>query len=192
MASGMLRALLAVLAVIYPLLVYAGISHLGASTYGLLLAIIVILRLQGLSHDDRKQLMLPTTIAFTYAVVVALMNDETLLRLYPALINAMMLMAFGRSLLEPPSLIERFLAARGTAISAAGRVYVRNVTAAWCVFFASNGCIAVYTALFTSLDTWALYNGFLAYIIMGLLFCVELVVRHFYRLRHPEQQGADG
>jgi uncharacterized membrane protein len=40
-----------------------------------------------------------------------------------------------------------------------------------------NGLIACYTAFFTSLETWTLYNGLIAYILMGLLFAGEYVVR---------------
>lgn len=192
MISGTLRALLAVLAILYPVLVYVGIGYFRPGVFGLLLAVIVILRLTGLSSEDRRQLLVPTTIAFVYAVAVALSDNATLLRFYPAMINAMMLLAFGRTLLDPPSLIERALKARGTDIDEEGRIYVRHVTAVWCVFFAINGSIAIYTALYSSWQTWALYNGILAYIAMGALFCIELIVRHIYRSRVESQRRADG
>ena len=188
----MLRALLGVLAIVYPVLVYAGIGHLRPGVFGLLLATIAIMRMKGLSEGDRRQVLLPIAITFIYAIAVALTDNATLLRFYPALINAMMLLAFGRTLLNPPSLIERVLTSRGTQISAEGKVYVRNVTVVWCVFFVINGSIASYTALYSSWQTWALYNGFLAYIAMGALFGIELIVRHYYRLREAQQRRVDG
>jgi uncharacterized membrane protein len=37
--------------------------------------------------------------------------------------------------------------------------------------------MALYTALFTSMATWTLYNGLIAYLLMGLLFAGEYLVR---------------
>ena len=48
-----------------------------------------------------------------------------------------------------------------------------------------NGSVALYTALFTSLATWTLYNGFIAYLLMGTLFAVELLCRTHLRKRQP-------
>ncbi|MEM9056131.1 MAG: hypothetical protein AAGD86_01565 [Pseudomonadota bacterium] len=192
MTGGWLKALLGALAVAYPLLVYAGIGHFRPAVFGALLAALAMLRLTGLPSAERHQLLLPTALALGYAIAVAVTDNALLLRFYPVLISATMLLAFGRTLLEPPSLIERFLAARGTELDDAGRAYVRNVTAVWCVFFIVNGGIAAWTALFGSWELWALYNGLLAYLLMGGLFCVELIVRHFYRARLAHQQQADG
>jgi uncharacterized membrane protein len=55
--------------------------------------------------------------------------------------------------------------------------YTRKVTIAWSLFFAVNGLIAWYTAVFASFDTWALYNGAVAYVLIGLMFTAEWLIR---------------
>ena len=40
-----------------------------------------------------------------------------------------------------------------------------------------NGAIALYTATLTPLATWALYNGFIAYLLIGTMFGAEFLVR---------------
>jgi uncharacterized membrane protein len=56
------------------------------------------------------------------------------------------------------------------------------VTQVWCIFFAVNGALALVTALWASAATWSLYNGVIAYLLMGLLFAGEYGVRcHFKR-----------
>ncbi len=45
------------------------------------------------------------------------------------------------------------------------------------LFFCLNGSIALYTAILADLDLWALYNGLLAYIAMGVLFSIEYLIR---------------
>ena len=61
--------------------------------------------------------------------------------------------------------------------------YTRRVTQVWCVFFTVNGAIALYTALYASSALWSLYNGFLAYIFIGLLFAGEYCVRRRVMVR---------
>ncbi len=55
--------------------------------------------------------------------------------------------------------------------------YCRNVTLVWCCFFIVNGSIALMSVFGDSYRFWALYNGCIAYILMGLLFAGEYIVR---------------
>jgi uncharacterized membrane protein len=51
------------------------------------------------------------------------------------------------------------------------------VTFAWCAFFIGNGAIALYTAMFASFASWTLYNGLIAYLLIGAMFGGELLTR---------------
>ena len=55
--------------------------------------------------------------------------------------------------------------------------YCRSVTRVWCAFFVANGAIALFLAAVGDREAWALYNGVVAYGLMGLLFGVEFTVR---------------
>jgi uncharacterized membrane protein len=68
--------------------------------------------------------------------------------------------------------------------------YCRRVTLIWVFFSAANGMVAYDTACCTSLKIWSLYNGFLAYIMVGLLFTVELIYRS-WRFRRYSGFPAD-
>lgn len=106
------------------------------------------------------------------------------LKFYPVLVNASMLWVFGSSLLRPPSAVERMARLTEPNLSPAAVVYTRRVTCVWCVFFVANGGIALATALWASPEVWTLYNGCIAYVLMGLLFAVEYGVRQRVRARH--------
>jgi len=55
----------------------------------------------------------------------------------------------------------------------------------WCGFFVLNGAIALGTALWASEAVWSLYTGVISYVLMGLLFAGEYLVRlRFKRLHH--------
>jgi uncharacterized membrane protein len=99
-------------------------------------------------------------------------------------VNAALLSAFIYSLIVPPSMVERFARLREPELTVAAMYYTRRVTQIWCVFFAINGAIALITALWASAALWTIYNGFIAYLLMGLLFTGEYLVRWRFRLRH--------
>jgi uncharacterized membrane protein len=104
-------------------------------------------------------------------------NELLTLRFYPAIANAAMLLLFSWSLWSPPSVIERLARLQHTDLPPEGVVYTRRVTQVWCGFFIVNGSIALATALFSSVEIWSLYNGLIAYLLMGILFIGEYLVR---------------
>jgi uncharacterized membrane protein len=108
------------------------------------------------------------------------------LKLYPVLVNLLMLGVFGYSLLAPPSLIERFARLQEPELSPAAVQYTRRVTQVWCGFFVVNGTIAAGTALWATARTWFLYNGVIAYVLMGALFGGEYLVRLRFKRRHHD------
>jgi uncharacterized membrane protein len=62
--------------------------------------------------------------------------------------------------------------------------YTRKVTQVWCGFFVINGSIALGTAIWASPEVWTLYNGVIAYVLMGLLFGGEYLVRLRFKRAH--------
>ena len=76
---------------------------------------------------------------------------------------------------------ERLARLHDPELDAHGVAYTRRVTIVWCGFFILNGGIALATALWASEQTWALYNGFITYALMGLLMGGEWLVRRRVR-----------
>jgi uncharacterized membrane protein len=99
------------------------------------------------------------------------------LKLYPVLVNAVMLALFAASLRWPPSAVERMARLRHPDLPPRGVAYTRRVTWVWCGFFVANGALALITALWASERVWSLYNGLIAYVVMGVLFAGEWLVR---------------
>jgi uncharacterized membrane protein len=119
------------------------------------------------------------------ALIAVWANVLLPLKLYPVLVNCAMLAVFGYSLISPPSMIERFARLTEPNLPLAGVAYTRSVTKVWCGFFVINGSIALVTALWASEAVWSLYTGVIAYVLMGVLFVAEFLVRgRFKRLHH--------
>jgi uncharacterized membrane protein len=165
---------------LYPVLIFAGLQFLDARTVGACVLVALLARYRGqaarlaagFSAGQFAALGLPPLLGL--AVVAT--NSETLLRLYPASISASMLILFGVTLIQPPSMVERFARLEQPELTPARVRYTRYVTEIWCLFFVANGAIAAYTA-FASREIWALYNGLIAYLLMGTLFAGERLFR---------------
>ena len=184
MLMGLKRLLPVLSWLLYPIVIFFGLRLTEPRYVALMLVVILLLRrnrqaarlLASLSRVDLAVL----TGLLLLAVSTAVSNSELLLRLYPAAVNLGMLLLFGGSLLFPPSMIERFARLGEADLPPAAIGYTRRVTQIWCIFFVGNGALAICTALYASRDDWALYNGCIAYLLMGALFGGEWLFRRFF------------
>jgi uncharacterized membrane protein len=180
----MQRTFLALSWLAYPLLIYFGLQILQPRYVALLLAAGLLLR----RHQQMQRLMADLTrldriiliCLLGLAGMTAVVNSELLLRLYPAAVTAGVLLLFAASLYTPPSMIERFARLQHPDLPPEGVRYTRKVTQVWCAFLTLNSLIALYTGLFSSREVWSLYNGLIAYMLMGVLFAGEWLVRKYF------------
>ncbi|MFY2564325.1 hypothetical protein ACN469_42435 [Corallococcus terminator] len=174
-------ALLGVLSLAYPLLVYWGLGRFEPRWMAVPLVGMAVVR----AVATRERVWLVTAAGALVLAGTSMLGNHALpLKLYPVLVNAMLLTVFATSLAYPPSVIERLARLREPELPASGVAYTRRVTQVWCGFFVVNGSIALSTALWASDATWALYNGLIAYGLMGLLFAGEWLVRRRVRASH--------
>lgn len=159
---------------LYPLAIWFGLARF--EPRHLALALLALAGLRALVSRETVWL----AAAAGAAVLVAatwLSNDGLPLKLYPVLVNAALLAAFATSLLRPPTVIERLARLTDPRLPAEAIPYVTRVTQVWCAFFVINGGIALWTAVAASDATWALYNGAIAYVLIGALLLGERLVR---------------
>src|SRR5690606_37208099 len=86
-------------------------------------------------------------------------------------------MIFASTLVKPPSMIERFARLAEPDLPETGVIWTRKVTIVWCIFFVLNALVALATVLFAPMQIWVLYNGFISYLLMGLLLLGEFILR---------------
>ena len=113
------------------------------------------------------------------SIPAALFDDGRLFLFVPVLINAALLVAFGRTLVNGPSMVETFARLRGRNLSTEEVVYCRIVSGVWCLFLALNGAVRLWLALYASLAWWTLYTGVLSYVLIATLFAAETVYRYW-------------
>lgn len=171
---GLLLASLA-----YPFAVYAGMEHLSPRLFAALLGALWLARVL-----CGKQTVLSRTTAaaaLLFCLLLGLADSGRLLLWYPVLINLALLGLFAGSLVFGPPIIERLARLSEPDLPPAAIRYTRQVTLVWVGFFISNASIATALALWAPLSWWTLYTGLIAYLLMGVLFAGEWLVRQRVR-----------
>lgn len=188
----MLRVLTSVLTgvllVLYPVAVWVALHRWSPRAVGLLLVAALVpglaLRFRNAKREDLwAVLRVPLAILSLLLVAVA-WNDPLSVLAVPVVINLVLLVTFGSTLRAGSvPMIERFARLQeGDGLSAAQVAHCRQMTWLWVSFFALNGAVAAALAFAGPVDWWAVYNGGIAYGLMGGLFVFEYVLRQ-YRFR---------
>jgi len=171
---------LALVALAYPFAVYYGSGVLSPRGFALILGLVWLIRL--ITRAQRG--MWPLTLAaLGFCALLALLDEPALLHWYPVLMNAGLLLLFAASLYHGMPLIERIARLREPELPPQAVRYTRNVTKVWALFFLGNGLTAAALTLWASRECWLLYNGLIAYVLMGALFAGEWLLRQRVRAR---------
>jgi len=155
--QAILFAIIAVVTVVYPFIVFTSIEKVGPASLSLVL---------------------------TLCLMAAWFDSEVLLRFYPVMMNLAFSLFFFMSLRQEVSLIERFSQFFVKNPAPYQRTYMRGLTKVWAGILLINAAIAAYTACCSSLQIWTLYNGVISYVFFGLFSLAELVNRYFYKKRY--------
>ncbi|MGS0695912.1 hypothetical protein [Shewanella sp. 0m-4] len=174
-----LQIVTSLVVIAYPLAVYFGLHYLPASTIAIVLCAILVLRLV-LQQQKVKSLMLPLLVGIGLTAGSFVAKENNWLLFYPVVINLTMLGLFGYSLKHGPSMIERLARLKEPDLPDEAIGYLNSITLIWCGLFIFNGSMALYTALYTSIETWTLYNGLIAYLLIGSLLGGEWLYRTFW------------
>lgn len=169
--------IVAVLLIIaYPFLVYWGINHLSLKFIGWIFLAVIIIRSIVLKSQYKQWIPAMIGILAT-TILLSIFDDPIYLKLNPVIISLSVFFAFSLTLIKPPSMIETFARLQDKNLPEKAIPYCRKVTIIWCIFLLSNSGIALYTAVYSDMQTWTLYNGLISYILMGALFGGEFLYR---------------
>ncbi|QFI36996.1 hypothetical protein FR932_03715 [Moritella marina ATCC 15381] len=175
---------------LYPFAVYLGLNYVSPFWLALGLLVLLLSRLVMLRGVLNKMpWLLPATALGGLAIVTSLFTDSVIgFKLYPLMVNFAMLAVFAYSYFKPPTVIETFARLQDPNLPDHALGYIRKVTLVWCSFFIINASISLYTALYSSFKIWTLYNGFIAYILIGSLAGIEFIVRLFVQRRAAQAE----
>ncbi len=176
-----MKLLRGLLPLAYPFVVFAGLRWLEPRWLALLLGGVLLLRAatrwRRPSGSELRGLLVPAGAVLLVVAPGFFWNDERYLLFVPGLVNVGLLVGFARSLWRGPPLVEVFARMQHPELSEAQVRHCRSVNVVWCAFFTANATVCFWLALAGDLWAWTLYTGLVAYLLMGLLFAIEFVVR---------------
>lgn len=182
MIATVARVASIVLAVVYPPVVYLGLTRF--STRGVsivLLAMAVLLaisRARGLSWARLKGALVPLVPTIAAGVLAGVTGYRWALLVAPVLVNVGLLATFGATLRPGATpMIERFARLQDPELTPAKQAHCRQVTWTWIAFFAANAAVSAALAVVAPIEWWAMWCGGLAYLCIGALLAGEWVVR---------------
>lgn len=198
-----LKALFYVVAAVYPILVFTFLVIFKVDTKILSLCIIALAAAFFLSATGSKKTdanektsldwkpFLSSVLFLSAGLFCFITGKEFFLKIYSVVISATMLFVFGSTLFMPPNIIFRFAtlsdkSIKGSSFEHKVYKYCEKVTIVWCCFFILNGTAATLTTFSekifglspeTARKVWAIYNGGISYVLMGMLFTIEFIIR---------------
>ncbi len=181
-----LKIIMALVAIIYPILIYFGISKFSINTvsglvfvFGVIrFALVLIAEKDSQIADKLKQLITPAIIIMI-AILSFLSSSHGWFQLYPILVSGSLLSLFYRSLFAEKTIIQYYAEKTKKKFTDFEIHYIRKVTKVWCLFFIINMIISFITWQYFSLKIWTLYNALISYLLMGSLFILEFAYRYF-------------
>lgn len=181
----LLNIILATLTLCYPAAVYFGLQHFNPQQMAALLLTLAVIRFMSLGKSPINHWAWPPLI-LVLALWSLSSNSDMGLKLYPVLMNISFFIVFAWSLRVGPPIVERLARLTEPELPESAIAYTRRVTGAWCLFFIVNGAIALYTVWLQNAEIWALYNGFISYLLMGVFFAVEWLIRQKVKARNHD------
>jgi len=156
-------------------MIYWGLQNYEAKLLLPILLILLGMRWVAISDRTERYMVIATLTGVTFIVLI--WGEQLGLKFYPVMMNLGFLVLFASSLFSPVSFVERLARIREPDLSPQAVIYTRKVTWVWSGFFLVNGTIAAFTALWTTDAVWMLYNGMIAYLLMGTLAAGEWLFR---------------
>jgi uncharacterized membrane protein len=166
----------------YPFVVFASLGTVSPVVLVLLGLSLIGLRMVGLRRLARST---PWLIALglggAVMAAVFVVSPDFAPKAYPITISLTTAAVFGLSLKFPPNAIELIARLSEPDLPPSGVAYTRRVCEVWIGFLVINGGISLATAVWATVAEWALWNGLLSYVAMGVLFAGEYLVRQVVR-----------
>ena len=111
---------------------------------------------------------------FTHWIVV---------KYYPVVVNFLIFLMFFTSSFQKETVIQKIAKTMEPDIKPKALEYTRKLTYVWAAFTFLNWLVSIVT-VFMSEAVWALYNGFISYLLIGMFFAVEYIIRIRFKRKY--------
>jgi uncharacterized membrane protein len=145
--------------------------------------VLVVLRLVLRRQQTSRTAFFLNVVIGASLLILAARSPMIGIKAYPVLLSLALAAVFAYSLVWPPTIIEQVARIRHPDLPLYVNSYLRRVTIAWLIFFVINAGLSTATAMSGSLKLWTLYNGFISYMVIGVMFAAEFLIRQVVHQR---------
>ncbi len=188
----LLKVFNTILIIIYPFIIYyCVLNNLYTASVSILLFILALKLITGGKRNINNNLLL-FLIGCSLCILFILSKNFIFLKLYPILVNILLLFTFGSTLFYGNRSLIEIIASLKTPKEEQDlffKNYCRHITIVWCIFFIFNGAIAAITAIWCSDKIWAFYTGFVSYFLIALMFLAEYVYRNIVKSKRSIEKN---
>ena len=132
--------------------------------------------------NKKIRFIFPLLLTF-FIVFLFYIKRFIVLKYYPVTVNFIFFVIFFASLFAKETLIQKIAKTMDGILTEKTAAYTRKLTYIWCFFTFFNFVVSLIT-VFMPDKYWILYNGFISYLLMGILFIGEYLVRINFRKRN--------
>ena len=155
----------------YPFMIFYALQQDIATRFiGLVLLLLVVFSFL----NNRNQYIFISGLFLCFFII--LFNQDIFLKLYPVLMNASVCTIFALSLRKTPLITKFAQKMRKEHLDEKTLIYTKNATKAWAIFMLCTTFISLIT-VFLSNEIWVIYNGFVSYVLIGIMMLAEYIVR---------------
>jgi uncharacterized membrane protein len=163
-----------------PWVLYWTLTHKDVGVAAITLVAWIVVRtipiLMSAKPEQRRAALQFPAIALGFALLGWVSNNGTWLLILPAATQATFGLAFLRSLKDTP-LIEHFARMVKPDLSVPEQAHCRRWTRIWGYYLLVLAAFGLVLAKYASLAVWTIYVGVVTYVLVGVLFAIEYVVR---------------
>jgi len=165
------RFFFGIFVVAYPFAVFYALKQEIATRF-IGLVLLVLVSFSFLRNKNKYIFILGLVLSF----LVILFNQDVFLKLYPVLMNLGLGCIFALSLRKTPVITQFAQKMQKRPLNTKTIIYTKHATIAWAIFMFVNTVLSFIT-VFLSDRIWVLYNGFISYILIGIMMLGEYIVR---------------
>lgn len=118
-----------------------------------------------------------------FVIVLFHYTQWIIVKYYPVVVNFSLFMMFFVTSFQKETVIQRFVRMIEPDIKPKALEYTRNLTYVWAGITFLN-CLVSLATVFMSEKVWAWYNGCISYVLIGLIFAIEYIVRINFKRKH--------
>ncbi|MBR4597104.1 MAG: hypothetical protein IKO42_01760 [Opitutales bacterium] len=164
------KILAAAVAAAYPFAILCALKSGGG--LAAVAAVLLAAAVAGFFLNGQKFMLLCALAVIAAAVIL---RRAEFVKIYPVAMNFAFMSAFALSLFKKP-LVQTIAEKTRGKLPPEGVEYARKATVAW-FFFMLFLTLCSAATLFASDEVWAVFNGFVSYVLIALMFLAEYIAR---------------